>query len=172
MGTGCSAALIRVGKVKKLDLEVAIDIVPIYGTRDVTIPAIHTIGKALLRSLQVDDACAYNVEAMVVPDNAIPEEMCVGREFLVLPHRALLRFDDEFFVGSRETTLQKIRRARPENPLAAVEVTIRPGTAALVRAETGPSSAVVVRARDRDLVFHSDVERIVFTIIRREQRGS
>ena len=97
-------------------------------------------------------------------------EMCVGRDFLDLPHLPLLRFEDEFFVGSRETILQKIRQARPEHTRVVVEVTIRPGAAALVRAVTEPSLAVVVRARDRDLVFHSDAKGVVQLPV--ENRGS
>ena len=97
----------------------------------------------------------------MVPDHAIPEDLCVGRTFLDLPHLALLRFDDECSVEPRKSTLGRIRRTRSECPRAMVEVTILPGTAALVKAATEQSSAVVVRAPERDLVFHSDPDGLV-----------
>ena len=136
MDTGCSVVLIREHKVREMNLKLIGDRVRIYGTGDVSTPATPTLGRVVPDSLQIDEALAEDIEAMVVPDNAIPEDLWVGRTFLDLPHLALLRVDDDFFVGSKESTLQKICRARSQRLRATDEVTIRLGAAALVKAAT------------------------------------
>ena len=91
-----------------------------------SIPATHTLGRVVLDSLQVDEAVAYDVDVMVVPDQAIPEDMCVGRTFLDIPYLARMRLDEEFFVGPRDAALQMIRRARTGRPRAVETMVIRP----------------------------------------------
>ncbi|XP_028968989.1 tigger transposable element-derived protein 4-like, partial [Galendromus occidentalis] len=117
----------------------------------------------------VDEGLAGEVEAIVVPDETIPEDLFVGRTFLDLPHFSLARFEDQFFVGPAESILNRIRRARTERPSVVDDVEIGPGTAALVQARTAPSSTIVVRAQERDFVYHSNAEGMVQLPI--ENRG-
>ena len=53
MDTGCSAVLIRASRAEELDLVLAREIIPIFGTGDVSAPATHTIGKVVFDSFQV-----------------------------------------------------------------------------------------------------------------------
>ena len=161
MDTGCSAVLIRASRVNDLGIRVVLGTTPIYGTGDVSTPATYSLGRVVLDSLQVDEGVATEIEALVVPDISIPEDLCVGRTFLDLPHLSLCRVDAEFFVGPPRSSLEMIRRASTERPLAVGEVEIAPGTAAMVVAKTEPSSVVVVRAEDCDYVYHSNSEGMV-----------
>lgn len=165
MDTGCSTVLIKMDVANRMNLDIIPDIIPIYGSGSFTTPATYAVGRTRLLSLQIGDARATGVEALVVPEETHPLDMCIGRSFLDLPHLVFLRVDEEFLVTPLEKAIATMKKAEKVTPRVSHTLTVPPMTATLVEASTEPARALVIRAPEKDLVLHSDENgRVTFPV--------
>ncbi|GBM67080.1 Retrovirus-related Pol polyprotein from transposon 412, partial [Araneus ventricosus] len=99
--TGSSCCLLKTSVAQKLKLKPEPTVNEIYGFGNQKIPALTSMGR-ITADIEVDNVKGEGISVYVVPDEAQPVDLIIGRTWLDLPHIAYTRIGDRVHIGYRE----------------------------------------------------------------------
>ncbi|KFM72496.1 Retrovirus-related Pol polyprotein from transposon 17.6, partial [Stegodyphus mimosarum] len=102
--TGSSCCLLRTSVAQKLKVKPEPAVNELYGFGNQRVPAVTSIGM-IKADIEVDNVKGQGINIYLVPDNAQPVDLIIGRTWLDLPYIAYVRIGKRFHFGYREDEL-------------------------------------------------------------------
>ncbi|GBM21662.1 hypothetical protein AVEN_47982-1 [Araneus ventricosus] len=99
--TGSSCCLLKTSVAQKLKLKPEPTVKEIYGFGNQKMPALISMGR-ITADIEVDNVKGEGISVYVVPDEAQPVDLIIGRTWLDLPHIAYTRIRNRVHIGYRE----------------------------------------------------------------------
>ncbi|XP_035218711.1 uncharacterized protein LOC118191955 [Stegodyphus dumicola] len=102
--TGSSFCLLRTSVAQKLKVKPEPALNELYSFGNQRVPAVTSIGM-IKADIEVDNVKGQGINIYLVPDNAQPVDLIIGRTWLDLPHIAYVRIGKRFHFAYREDEL-------------------------------------------------------------------
>ncbi|GBM21953.1 hypothetical protein AVEN_187951-1 [Araneus ventricosus] len=99
--TGSSCCLLKTSVAQKLKLKPEPTVNDIYGFGNQKMSALTSMGR-ITADIEVDNVKGEGISVYVVPDEAQPVDLIIGRTWLDLPHIAYIRIGNRVHIGYRE----------------------------------------------------------------------
>ncbi|GBN32768.1 hypothetical protein AVEN_58865-1 [Araneus ventricosus] len=99
--TGSSCCPLKTSVAQKLKLKPEPTVNEIYGFGNQKLPALTSMGR-IAADIEVDNVKGEGISVYVVPDEAQPVDLIIGRTWLDLPHIAYTRIGNRVHIGYRE----------------------------------------------------------------------
>lgn len=95
--TGCSVCLIRSSAAVQSGAQMKAEKQPLYVVGDMNNPGLATIGE-MVADISIGQVNTLNHHLKIVPDQAIPTDLLIGRDWLDLPNVNFYKDKDEFVI--------------------------------------------------------------------------